>query len=153
MKKFVLSTLMAVALISSASAQTYKFLILQDQTGSKTGMLLQGLKLTFSGDLLTALQDGKPTTFPISSLQKMFFSATETGIKSIGNDNAAFSLDGSTLTINAPAGTIAKVYDTKGRMVMSTKVTTDGKPALINTLQPGIYVVKAAQTSLKFIVK
>lgn len=153
MKKFVLSTLMAVALVSSASAQTYNYLILQNQTGSKTGLLLQNLKLTFSGDILTALQDGKPTTFPISSLQKMFFSATETSIKSIGQDNTAFSLDGSTLTINAPAGTIAKVYNTEGRMVMSTKVANDGKPAYINKLQPGIYVVKAAQTSLKFIVK
>ena len=153
MKKNVLSALMAVLFVSSASAQTYKYLILRNQTGNETGLLLQNLKLTFNGDILTALQNGNQSTYPIASLQKMFFSATETGIKSVGKDHTAFSLEGSTLKINAPAGTIAKVYDMKGCLVMSTKVTYDGKPASINLLQPGIYIVKAAQASLKILVK
>ena len=155
MKKYVLSFLIAVLFVSSASvsAQTYKYLIFRNQAGSETGLLLQNLKLTFNGDILTASQNGNQTMYQISALQKMFFSQNQTGISQLEADHTAISLEGSTLKINAPAGTVAKVYDTKGTLVMSTKVTSDGTPANINLLQPNIYIVKAAQTKIKILVK
>src|SRR5574344_1897764 len=116
MKKNILPILATVLFFSSiqATAQVYKYLDLKNLSGVESGLSVNNLKLTFDGDVMTAIQDGQTSTYQISSLEKMFFSMNPAAIKSVKNENTVISLDGANLRIDAPAGTVAHVFSTSG---------------------------------------
>jgi hypothetical protein len=140
-------------LVSGLHAGSYKYLIFQTTDGSKTSVFVSDLKLAYNNGQLTATQNGTTATFTVSDLSKMWFTADLTAIQEVESPNTAVSLDGSALKINAPVGSVAKVYDANGRMVMSCKIASDGSPAHVNLLDRGIYVVKAGSETLKILVK
>lgn len=134
-------------------ATDYKYLNIQKQDGDESSFLLNGLKLSFSGGVLTASQNGAKTTYEVADLAKMYFSETQTAIQSVEKSHTAVSLQGSSLLIKAPAGTLSRVFDASGKLVMSTTISSDGTPSSVELLQPGIYLVKAGNQTLKILVK
>lgn len=134
-------------------ATNYKYLNIQKQDGDESSFSLSGLKLSFSGGVLTASQNGAKTTYEVADLAKMYFSETQTAIQSVEKSHTAVSLQGSSLLIKAPAGTLSRVFDASGKLVMSTTISSDGTPSSVELLQPGIYLVKAGNQTLKILVK
>ncbi|MBQ8098653.1 MAG: T9SS type A sorting domain-containing protein [Bacteroidaceae bacterium] len=139
--------------VAQVSADDLKYLNLQDQNGSVVSLSLSGLKLTFSDGVLTATQNGSQKTFTITDLNKMFFSAEETGIKSARKAQSGLELNGSNLLLNVPAGTVARIYDGQGRLVLTSTIAAEGKAIQLSDLQSGIYVVKAGEVTKKILLK
>lgn len=154
MRKSIRTFIVAVCLViaTGASATDYKYLIFESQDGTNISIALDGLTITFNNGILTATQGGSSKQLTVSDLSKMFFSTLD-GIRPIENENTAVSLQGATLSIKAPAGTQARVFDASGKLVMSTRITTNGTPANIGLLKQGVYVVKAGQLTHKILVK
>ena len=149
----LLTTVYVLMAALQVFATDYKYLTFQKKDGDESSLLLSGLKLSFNSGVLTASQSGTKTTYQVVDLAKMYFSETPTAIQSLQNSRTAVSLQGSSLQINAPAGTLSRVFDASGKLVMSTTVSSDGTPAHVDLLLPGIYVVKAGKQTLKILVK
>ena len=135
------------------SATGYKYLTLQKQGGDESSLLLDGLKLTYSGGVMTAIQNGTTASYQVSTLAKMFFTESATAVNTAEADNTVVSLQGASLIVNAPVGTVARVYDALGKLIMSTKITSNGAPSSLGRLQPGIYNVVAGEQTIKILVK
>lgn len=137
----------------SGWAQDYRYLTIQTTDGTESSHALDGLVLTFDAGNLLAARGGSQTTYAVSTLDKMFLSSAPTAIRSAETGRTAVSLDRATLTIKAPAGTQARVFDSTGRMVMSTRIGTNGTAMSLGNLTPGIYIVKAGNQTSKILVK
>lgn len=137
----------------SGWAQDYRYLTIQTTDATESSHALNGLVLTFDANNLRASQGGNQTTYALSTLDKMFLTSAPTAIRSVEAGHTAVSLDRATLTIKAPSGTQARVFDSQGRIVMSTRIGSDGTAMSLGSLTPGIYVVKAGNQTSKILVK
>jgi len=149
----LLTTVCVLMAAFQVFATDYKYLTFQKKDGNESSLPLSGLKLSFNSGVLTTSQNGTKTTYEVIDLAKMYFSETATAIQSVQNSHTAVSLQGSSLNINAPAGTLSRVFDASGKLVMSTTISSDGTPTHVDLLLPGIYVVKTGKQTLKILVK
>lgn len=134
-------------------AEDYRYLTIQTTDATESSHALNGLVLTFDAGNLIAALDGSRTTYALSTLDKMYLTSAPTAIRSAETSRTAVSLDRGTLTIKAPTGTQARVFDSQGRMVMSTRIGADGIAMSLGSLTPGIYIVKAGNQTSKILVK
>lgn len=132
----------AMAISTTASAQSYSYLTLRKAVGDETSLKVDGLKITFSNGQLVATNGEETVSVPLSEMGSMFFSAQPTAIAST---SAAGGFEASivhgTFHATVPAGVEVKVYSTDGRLM-----PTSG-------LQPGVYVVKAGSQTLKVMAR
>lgn len=80
MKHFLLFSLLFVMSASWLHAADYNFLTFRQADGTEQSFGISGLTLTFSDGNLVVQQGGTTQTFPLSELNKMFFSESATAI-------------------------------------------------------------------------
>ena len=90
-----------------------------------------------------AYGDNTPEYFCLDKL--MVKDSSGSGVQSIGSDKASISYDRTSHIVNISNAGFAVVYDVTGTKVMST----DNRRFDISSLEAGIYVIKAGNTSLK----
>ena len=74
-------TLAAFLLLTmGAKAQTYSYLTFQHTDGTQKSLTANGLKITFSGNTLTATSMEGTTTLALTDLSKMFFTSEVSGV-------------------------------------------------------------------------
>lgn len=135
MKKTIVF-LMAMAGSVAAQAYDYPYLTIQTVDGTEKSVAVESLKLTFcDGKLVVTNSDGTQT-FTLSSLSKMFFSASQTA--GISDATTTTDADGS-----------AEVYSVGGMFMGQYDSIVKAK----ESLKPGIYVVKTKTKTLKISVK
>lgn len=129
--------------VTTASAQSYDYLVLQKANGNTVDLKVDGLKLTFeNGNLVASYNGAAEATVSLADMAKMYFSTQATGIENIAAaDKAEVSVVDGKLQVNAPAGTKVDVYAVDGR-----KVNADN-------LVKGTYVVHIHNKSVKVLVK
>lgn len=142
MKRFYLSLMLLLG-VTTASAQSYDYLILEESNGATTGLKIDGLKLTFSKGNLVAQNAEATKTLALADMQKMYFSSNPTAVGSVTNGQAEdlVTIENGTLKVNAPAGAKVAVYGVDGRQVKPGKLTK------------GTYVVRVNNKSVKVLVK
>ena len=100
--KRIFSILILMAVVSAASAQTYKYLTLKKYDGTEQSFSLQQLKLTFQGSQMTVSNADEQGTFNLSALNLMRFDASPTAIQQVElsggyrseGPNAVYTIDG-----------------------------------------------------------
>lgn len=142
MKRIYLSLMLLLG-VTTASAQNYDYLILQENSGNATGLKIDGLKLTFDKGNLVAQNAEGTKTIALADMQKMYFSSNPTSVGSVTNDDVKdlVTVENGTLKVNAPADAKVAVYSVDGRQVKPGKLTT------------GTYVVRVNNKSVKVLVK
>lgn len=135
MKKTIVF-LMAMAGNLAALAYEYPYLTIQTVDGTEKSVAVESLKLTFSDDKLVVTNSDGTQTFTLSSLSKMFFSASQTA--GISDATTTTDADGS-----------AEVYSVSGMFLGQFESIAKAK----ESLKPGIYVVKTKTKTLKISVK
>lgn len=142
MKSFLL-TLMLLLGVTTASAQSYDYLILQKSNGGTVDLKVDGLKLTFENGNLVASNNGTTqATVSLAEMAKMYFSTDATGIENAtAADKAEVTVVDGKLQVNAPEGTQVDIYAIDGRKVNA------------NNLMKGTYVVRINNKSIKVFVK
>lgn len=123
MKKFLLSLLLLVAVLTISQAANYVYLTFETTDGTKTSVPVSSLELTISGSTLTV----GGNAFVLSNLTKMYFSASDettvTGIDTYLLEEAA------------------EIYDLKGNRVSKLQA------------KDGVYVVKTKDGNYKLVKK
>lgn len=135
MKKTIVF-LMAMAGSVAAQAYDYPYLTIQTVDGTEKSVAVESLKLTFSDGKLVVTNSDGTQTFTLSSLSKMFFSASQTA--GISDATTTTDADGS-----------AEVYSVGGMFLGKFESIAKAK----ESLKPGIYVVKTKTKTLKISVK
>lgn len=124
MKKKVL-LLMALIGALNVHAEGFTYLTFETTDGAKASVDVSSLKLTISGNTLTAGSQ----TFTLTNLSKMYFSTTDettTGIEEIDVNTIDESAD---------------IYDLKGHKIPKTQ------------MKKGVYIVKTNNKTYKMIVR
>ena len=138
MRQWVLFILTAMAMQAQADDVTYKYLVFTTDSGTKTFVASEGLKLTVSnGSLVATAADGTTTTMPLATLTSMAF---------------AESASGATGLAETPLGTgqqSVEVFTLAGIRLGTFSSTTQLRQAL----GAGIYLVKQNGTTKKITVK
>lgn len=135
MKKTIVF-LMAMAGSVAAQAYDYPYLTIQTVDGTEQSVAVASLKLTFSDGKLVVTNSDGTQTFTLSSLSKMFFSASQTA--GISDATTTTDADGS-----------AEVYSVGGMFLGQFESIAKAK----ESLKPGIYVVKTKTKTLKISIK
>lgn len=152
MKRF-LTLLSALLLTLSVSAQTYSYLTVKTSDGTEKSLSLDGLRLTFSNGSLQAVNTAEAASFSLSDLSSMYFSVNATGIQAVTSDVAASSILGGRLTVDAPAGTVVKVYNVSGQLVGTYVKSASGAETLGGALAHGVYIVRAGSSTSKLLAQ
>lgn len=152
MKKTFLVAL-ATLFSLTALADDYSLYVLRPtgETSYKFGDLQ---KITFSeGNVIIATKSGTTDTMPISTIERMYFDLTATGIGSttVAPGKAGASWDGKNLKFDGVAGRI-EVYQASGALVTRTTAAS-GTSVSLSHLPAGVYVVRMAGQSFKIVKK
>lgn len=135
MKKLLLFFLFSFP--SLAYAQSYDYITLRQTDGTEVSFSTEGLKMQFrNGNLLAYSKADAEKSFPLATMDFMFFSDTATAIERV-NADAPRIVNGK-LT---GAAADAKVF------------AIDGKPANRNRLAAGAYLVRTQGVTYKVLAK
>ena len=128
MKRLMILTLLSVITLATRAAD-YNYLVFTLNDGSEQAIVATNLSITFTdGNLVAPTADETLATIPLTTLQKMQFSESNTTAIS------ALPLDGQ--------DDIKAIYDLQGRMMP------------LNTQLPkGTYIVKTSSRTIKVFVK
>ncbi|MBR2113139.1 MAG: hypothetical protein IJ929_00505 [Prevotella sp.] len=128
MKRLMILTLLSVITLATRAAD-YNYLVFTLNDGSEQAIVATNLSITFTdGNLVATTADETLATIPLTTLQKMQFSESNTTAIS------ALPLDGQ--------DDIKAIYDLQGRMMP------------LNTQLPkGTYIVKTSSRTIKVFVK
>ena len=128
MKRLTILTLLSVITLATRAAD-YNYLVFTLNDGSEQAIVATNLSITFTdGNLVATTADETLATIPLTTLQKMQFSESNTTAIS------ALPLDGQ--------DDIKAIYDLQGRMMP------------LNTQLPkGTYIVKTSSRTIKVFVK
>ncbi len=156
MKKVLLS--LAVAYAAAGLAQTDSRQWVLEEPNSGTTVPIGNVGFLLSSDwqdtFTIVCKDG--TT--VNNAETVnFVQVGETGINAARTATGTPQLDGSvkgrlTLT-GCPAGTPVSIYDTAGRQVRRS-VAANGQTVIdVSSMTPGVYILKAGDTAIKFTKK
>ena len=92
-------------LAAGAKAQTYSYLTFQQTDGTQKSLTANGLKITFSGNTLTATSAEGTTTLPLTGLTKMFFASEVSGVLNPTGGQTLVTIGEGSISVLAPVGT------------------------------------------------
>lgn len=147
MKKIIFASLLFVASLPML-ADDYQYLTVAHASVEQSIELASIQKITFDtqgGHTIVTTTEGE-VRFPISEMEKMFFSATPTAIKSLPakSDNLSYAKG----KLNVDAEGVLYIYAASGQAVRMAKV--DGKTSIsLSNLPKGTYIVKLGSQTIK----
>lgn len=145
--------MVALMLTLSASAQTYSYLTVKMNSGTEQSLKLDGLKLTFDGQDLKAVNSEESASFTLADLAKMYFSVNATGIDAVTTTATASGFKAGRLIVNAPAGTTVSVYNVAGQLVGKYQKSVNGTEQLGSNFGHGVYIVRAGSNTSKLLAE
>lgn len=139
MKHFILCTLLALLLPMALQAQTTQHITINGVSVEKTA-----LSITFDGDdAILHFTDGTSQQADMAGIVVDFTAATAiTAYRFPGSIGSQLSISG------LPDGTPVSLYDASGRLIAVT--TVSAQPWNASSLRPGVYILKAGATVIKF---
>ena len=156
MKKLLLT--LAVMYSAGSQAQNDTRLWAMEEPGSGTTVLMDNVSFLLASDFQDTFsivcKDGTVVT---DAQSVNFVKVDPAGISSatVANDTpqTAISADGRLSLTGCRPGTQVNIYDTGGRNVAGGVAKGERLDIDVSRLTPGIYVLKAGETTVKFIKK
>lgn len=135
-------------------AQDYRYLTFAYGSVEKSISLNTLQKLVFNDGHVVAVTSEGNVTMPQNEMQRMFFGATATGIRTTENGRGTvltYDYDSGCLRING--GTTAqtlRIFTVNGMLVREQAVATAGDNVSVTGLPQGVYIAKLNGITLKF---
>ncbi len=144
--------LLATSSVASADELGYLSIV---QTEGQTDFSVSKIKnITFDKtNMLVNLTDGAQQKLPLSGLTKMFFSATPTGVQSIGTSRSAFTVREGVLHVKNASGTHVAIYDMNGNTVREVTLRASETEVNLSGLTKGAYIVRVGDQAKKIVNK
>ncbi|MBB3703511.1 T9SS type A sorting domain-containing protein [Alloprevotella rava] len=140
-------------LAAGAKAQTYSYLTFQQTDGTQKSLTANGLKITFSGNTLTATSAEGTTTLPLTGLSKMFFTSEVSGVLNPTGGQTLVTIGESSISVLAPVGTTIRVYTTDGRLLTNFRKRWNGTEEICSGLERGLYLVSVGSVTSKVYIR
>lgn len=138
-----------------AQADDYAYLTLKYGGVEESVALASVKKITFEGTNLQLVTQTGTSEYALSTMQKLFFSATPTALQTVtGKETNGLAYDAAAcrLTVGAAAGaTRLTVYAVNGTPVRQLMVPAGGTELSLSGLPRGLYVARAGGQTLKFV--
>ncbi|EHG20963.1 hypothetical protein HMPREF9332_01912 [Alloprevotella rava F0323] len=149
-----ISILAAFLLLAvGAKAQTYSYLTFQQTDGTQKSLTANGLKITFSGNTLTATSAEGTTTLPLTDLTKMFFASEVSGVLNPTGGQTLVTIGEGSISVSAPVGTTIRVYTTGGRLLTNFRKRWSGTEEICSGLERGLYFVSVGSVTSKVYIR
>lgn len=149
-----ISILAAFLLLAvGAKAQTYSYLTFQQTDGTQKSLTANGLKITFSGNTLTATSAEGTTTLPLTGLTKMFFASEVSGVLNPTGGQTLVTIGEGSISVLAPVGTTIRVYTTGGRLLTNFRKRWSGTEEICSGLERGLYLVSVGSVTSKVYIR
>ena len=132
MKKILLSFLLLLGAATISKAQTYPYLSVQTTEGEVQTLSVDGLTMSVADGQMTFANGETSVSVALSSLAKMYFASSATGVKELTSTNSP-----------------VEVYAVDGHRV--GKFASLG--VAVSGLRSGVYVVKSNDVTLKISVQ
>ena len=149
MRTMLLGLLTSVCTV--AMADDYAYLTIAQDGGESSFAVNEISKITFDAtNMIVTLSNGTTQKFPLSGLNKMFFS--ENGLSAIAEARASQShirLEGVTLHVKASQGEAVTLYNMNGQSVMQEVAQGDDTQLNLSNLKRGVYIVKVGTVTKK----
>lgn len=147
-------TLAAFLLLTmGAKAQTYSYLTFQHTDGTQKSLTANGLKITFSGNTLTATSMEGTTTLALTDLSKMFFTSEVSGVLNPTDGQTLVTIGERSVSVSAPVGTTIRVYTTDGRLLTTFRKRWNGTEEICAGLERGLYLVSVGSVTSKVYIR
>ncbi len=149
-----ISILAAFLLLAvGAKAQTYSYLTFQQTDGTQKSLTANGLKITFSGNTLTATSAEGTTTLSLTNLTKMFFASEVSGVLNPTGGQTLVTIGEGSISVLAPVGTTIRVYTTDGRLLTNFRKRWNGTEEICSGLERGLYLVSVGSVTSKVYIR
>lgn len=148
MKRIILATLLVAGACHSAKADDYQYLTVAHSSVEQSIELASIQKITFNtkaNQIVVTTTEGE-TTFPISEMEKMYFSATPTAIKALPNESECLQMTGNQL--NVKGNGMLRIYSSNGALQRMAKVEGDTHVDMSN-LPKGVYIISLGNQVIK----
>lgn len=146
MKKLLVTALI-LGSSTNVMADDYKYLTAKYNNEEKSIELASIRKITFeAGDVVVYTSEGQ-VKFPLSEMEKMFFSEAPTAIESMPMETASMKVSGGVLSVSGNG--LLRIYSSNGQLQQMAKVDGSSRISLQN-LPKGVYIISIGNQSIKF---
>ncbi len=146
MKKLLVTALI-LGSSTNVMADDYKYLTAKYNNEEKSIELASIRKITFeAGDVVVYTSEGQ-VKFPLSEMEKMFFSEAPTAIESMPMETASMKVSGGVLSVSGNG--LLRIYSSNGQLQQMAKVDGSSRISLQN-LPKGVYIINIGNQSIKF---
>lgn len=146
MKKLLVTALI-LGSSTNVMADDYKYLTAKYNNEEKSIELASIRKITFeAGDVVVYTSEGQ-VKFPLSEMEKMFFSEAPTAIESMPMETASMKVSGGVLSVSGNG--LLRIYSGNGQLQQMAKVDGSSRISLQN-LPKGVYIINIGNQSIKF---
>lgn len=146
MKKLLVTALI-LGSSTNVMADDYKYLTAKYNNEEKSIELASIRKITFeAGDVVVYTSEGQ-VKFPLSEMEKMFFSEAPTVIESMPMETASMKVSGGVLSVSGNG--LLRIYSGNGQLQQMAKVDGSSRISLQN-LPKGVYIISIGNQSIKF---
>lgn len=149
MKKIIL-TAAAIVLATAAWAEDYKYLTVSTSSNESSIELATVQKITFDMNekLVVVTTSEGQVNFPISEMQKMFFSAEPTAIERLPQTSADLKVANGVLRVKGDG--LLRIYNASGALQRMAKVDGSANISLDN-LPAGTYIINLGKQTIKVV--
>lgn len=147
MKKTIIATLLLAASLPTL-ADEYQYLTITQKSTAKSIELASIQKITFetqAGNVVVTTTEGE-VRFPLSEMEKMYFSATADAIKAMPLQSENLKMDRGELKVKGEG--LLRIYTANGALQRMAKVNGETSINLDN-LPQGTYIVNMGNQTIK----
>ncbi len=147
MKRILLSTIFLAGSLS-LMADDYQYLIVSSNSQEQNIELAAIQKITFevsAGNVVVTTTEGE-VRFPISEMEKMFFSTTPTAIEAMPKKSETLAVSNGALKVKGEG--LLRIFASNGALLRMAKVEGETSISLDN-LPKGTYIVNMGKQTIK----
>lgn len=147
MKKILFAALLSSVSLS-AMAEDYQYLTVATGNAEQSLQLATIQKITFdteAGNILVTTTEGI-ATFPITEMEKMYFSTTPTAVKALPVQSEGLKVDRNVVFVQNDG--MLRIYNASGVLQCMAPVKK-GNTVSLDNLSKGLYIINLGNQSIK----
>jgi hypothetical protein len=158
--KIVVLLITLISIVDTSQAEQQKSLAVRLQDGTEVNTATNSLqKITFSDNNMVLNKiDGTTTSFPVSTIKKLYFSTVNINSISSPENNSVYiypnpASDFIYIKNITEVGANISIYGIDGTIALKTTIISDNQQVDVSDLANGIYLLKVNSQAFKFTKK
>lgn len=146
MRKHLLLPVLALCLSATVQADNLQYLTAGYSNKEKSIELATVRKITFENNNVVVLTSEGPVTFPVTEMEKLFFSSTPTAINELKDQSKGLAYVNGVVKVQGTG--VLRVYSISGNLQRLANVHGAANVSL-ESLPQGIYIIRMGSETIK----